>query len=93
MVAFVVLNTGIPNLDKFSELYVYSSGYIEDEARAEMKENFAELLNDPQANKRFNVPLYFAAGETDIALNNISRRWQSLTQQVYARFRCSATEA
>lgn len=70
MGGFVVLNTGIPNLDKFSELYVYSSGYIEDEARTAIKENFAELLSDPQANKRFNVPLYFAAGETDIALNN-----------------------
>lgn len=70
MGGFVVLNTGIPNLDKFSELYVYSSGYIEDDARAAIRENFAELLNDPQANKRFNVPLYFAAGETDIALNN-----------------------
>lgn len=70
MGGFVVLNTGIPNLDKFSELYVYSSGYIQDENRTAMKENFADLLNDPSANKRFNVPLYFAAGETDIALNN-----------------------
>ncbi len=70
MGGFVVLNTGIPNLDKFSELYVFSSGYIEDENRAAMKQNFSELLNDPSANQRFNVPLYFAAGETDIALNN-----------------------
>ena len=70
MGGFVVLNTGIPNLDKFSELYVYSSGYTEDENRAAMKENFAAVLNDAEANKRFNVPLYFAAGETDIALNN-----------------------
>ena len=70
MGGFVVLNTGIPNLDKFSELFVYSSGYIEDENRAAIKENFAELLNAAEANKRFNVPLYFAAGETDIALNN-----------------------
>lgn len=70
MGGFVVLNTGVPNLDKFSELYVYSSGYIEEENRAAMKENFAELLTAPEANKRFNVPFYFAAGETDIALNN-----------------------
>jgi enterochelin esterase family protein len=70
MGGFVVLNTGIPNLDKFSELYVYSSGYIQDENRMAMKESFAELLGDPEANRRFNVPLYFAAGETDIALNN-----------------------
>ncbi len=70
MGGFVVLNTGIPNLDKFSELYVYSSGYIEDDNRAAMKENFSELLHASEANKKFNVPLYFAAGETDIALNN-----------------------
>ncbi len=70
MGGFVVMNTGIPNLDKFSKLYVYSSGYIEDETRAAIKENFAELLNASEANKRFNVPLYFAAGDTDIALNN-----------------------
>lgn len=70
MGGFVVLNTGIPNLDKFSELYVYSSGYLEEDKRTAMKENFAELLTAPEANKRFNVPLYFAAGETDIALNN-----------------------
>jgi enterochelin esterase-like enzyme len=70
MGGFVVLNTGIPNLDKFSELYVYSSGYIEDENRTAMKESFDSLLSDPEANKKFNVPLYFAAGEADIALNN-----------------------
>ncbi len=70
MGGFVVLNTGISNLDKFSELYVYSSGYIQDEAREALKESFASLLNDKDANQKFNVPLYFAAGETDIALNN-----------------------
>jgi enterochelin esterase-like enzyme len=70
MGGFVVLNTGIPNLDTFSELYVYSSGYIQDEAREAMKSSFASVLSDKEANKRFNVPLYFAAGETDIALNN-----------------------
>lgn len=73
MGGFVVLNTGIPHLDKFSELYVFSSGYIDDEARAAVKENFHGLLSDPNANKRFNVPLYFAVGETDIALNNSLR--------------------
>ncbi len=70
MGGFVVMNTGIPNLDTFSELYVYSSGYLSDESRSDMKTNFASLLTDKEANNRFNVPLYFAAGETDIALNN-----------------------
>lgn len=70
MGGFVVLNTGVPNLDTFSELYVYSSGYIEETQRNEIKENFSQLLTDVNANKRLNVPLYFAVGETDIALNN-----------------------
>lgn len=70
MGGFVVLNTGIPNLDTFSELYVFSSGYVDDPSREAIKTNFAELLSDVNANKRFNVPLYFAVGETDIALNN-----------------------
>ncbi len=70
MGGFVVLNTGIPNLDMFSELYVFSSGYVDEPSREAIKTNFAALLEDTNANKRFNVPLYFAVGETDIALNN-----------------------
>jgi len=68
--AHLILDNLIAALDKFSELYVYNSGYIQDKDRAEMKENFASFLSDNEANKRFNVPMFFAAGETDIALNN-----------------------
>ena len=70
MGGFVVLNTGFPHLETFSELYVYSSGYISDDDRKALEENYAKLLNDPDTNNRFRVPLYFAAGETDIALYN-----------------------
>ncbi len=67
---FVVLHTGLPHLDTFSELYVYSSGHINAEQRKDFDENFAALLKDPRTNDLFRVPFYMAAGETDIALNN-----------------------
>jgi enterochelin esterase family protein len=73
MGGFVVLNTGFPHLDTFSELYVYSSGYIADEDRKAMEDNYQTLLTDPNVNDRFLVPLYFAAGEVDMALPNSLR--------------------
>ncbi|MGD0410740.1 MAG: alpha/beta hydrolase-fold protein [Verrucomicrobiota bacterium] len=73
MGGFVVLNTGLPHLDTFSELYVYSSGYIADEDRKAMEDNCRTLLTDPNINDRFLVPLYFAAGEIDMALPNSLR--------------------
>jgi enterochelin esterase-like enzyme len=70
MGGFVVLHTGLPHLDTFSELYVYSSGHISPESLKQFDENFAPLLKDPKTNDLFRVPFYMAAGETDIALNN-----------------------
>ena len=67
---FVVLHTGLPHLDTFSELYVYSSGHINAQDLKQFDENFATLLEDPKTNDLFRVPLYMAAGETDIALHN-----------------------
>jgi enterochelin esterase-like enzyme len=73
MGGFVVLHTGLPHLDTFSELYVYSSGHINAEDVKQFDENFAGLLKDPKTNDLFRVPFYMAAGETDIALNNGQR--------------------
>ena len=70
MGGFVVMHTGLPHLDTFSELYVYSSGHINAEDLKQFDENFAPLLKDPKTNDLFRVPFYMAAGETDIALNN-----------------------
>lgn len=70
MGGFVVLHTGLPHLDTFSELYIYSSGHISPETQAQFEENFKTLLSDPGTNNLFRVPLYMAAGETDIALYN-----------------------
>jgi enterochelin esterase-like enzyme len=70
MGGFVVMHTGLPHLDTFSELYVYSSGHTSAEALKQFDENFAPMLKDPKTNDLFRVPYYMAAGETDIALNN-----------------------
>lgn len=69
MGGFVVLNTGLTHLDTFGELYVYSSGYWPDMLPL-FKERFRPLLTDPDINRRFHVPVYFAVGETDIAYLN-----------------------
>jgi enterochelin esterase-like enzyme len=73
MGGFVVLHTGLPHLDTFSELYVYSSGHINGSDLKQFDTNFAPLLKDPKTNDLFRVPFYMAAGETDIALNNGQR--------------------
>ena len=73
MGGFVVLHTGLPHLDTFSELYVYSSGHINPEDLKQFDTNFAPMLKDPKTNDLFRVPFYMAAGETDIALNNSQR--------------------
>jgi len=70
MGGFVVLHTGLPHLDTFSELYVYSSGHSSPEALAKFKEYYGPLLKDPNTNDLFRVPFYMAAGESDIALYN-----------------------
>ena len=70
MGGFVVMNTGLSHLNTFSELYVYSSGYFP-EHLAGFEENFKKVLTDPKTNEELlRVPLYMAAGETDIALRN-----------------------
>ena len=70
MGGFVVMHTGMPHLDTFSELYVYSSGHTNDAGLKQFAENFGPLLKDPKTNDLFRVPYYMAAGETDIALQN-----------------------
>jgi enterochelin esterase-like enzyme len=69
MGGFVVMNTGLPHLDTFSELFVYSSGYFPDQIKA-FEDNFQAMFNDPGTNDLFRVPFYMSAGETDIALKN-----------------------
>jgi enterochelin esterase family protein len=69
MGGFVTLNTGLTHLETFGELYVFSSGYWPDMLTI-FKANIAPLLSQPGINERFHMPIYFAAGETDIAYLN-----------------------
>ena len=69
MGGFVVLNTGLTNLDTFGELYVFSSGYWPDRLTA-FQENAKVILSAPTINDKFRMPIYFAAGDTDIAFSN-----------------------
>ena len=70
MGGFVVMHTGIAHLDTFSELYIFSSGHIGDAALKKFDEYYGPRMKEPSFNDRFRVPLYMAAGETDIALKN-----------------------
>lgn len=86
MGGFVVLHTGVPHLDTFSELYIYSSGHISDDARKKFDALYGEMLKDPATNDRFRVPLYMAAGETDIALNNSEKDLALFNQYTVRNF-------
>jgi enterochelin esterase-like enzyme len=57
MGGFVVMHTGLPHLDTFSELYVYSSGHVTEEALKQFEENFAETFKDPKFNDQFRAIL------------------------------------
>ena len=72
MGGFVTLNTGLTHLETFGELYVFSSGYWPDQLPAFQK-NIDPLLSETNINLKFRMPIYFAAGETDIALFNSQR--------------------
>jgi len=72
MGSFVPLNTGLTHLETFGELYVFSSGYWPEQLPA-FQENIKPLLSQTNINDQFRMPIYFAAGETDIALNNCQR--------------------
>jgi enterochelin esterase-like enzyme len=70
MGGLVVIHTGLPHMDTFSELYVYSSGQPSDADLKTLEDNFQDFFRDPKTNDLFRVPYYMAAGETDIALKN-----------------------
>lgn len=86
MGGFVVLHTGLTQLDTFSELYVYSSGHIGNAGYHQFADRFKSLMQDPATNNRFRVPIYFAAGETDIALHNGQRVLGFLNQHGIRNF-------
>ena len=61
MGGFVVTNVGLTHLDTFSELYIFSSGYIgENQKLAE--ERFAAILTDPKINEKLAGSTLYGPG-------------------------------
>ncbi len=86
MGGFVVMNTGLTHLDTFGELYVYSSGYFPQNLQA-FEDNLKPVLADPRTNEALlRVPLYMAAGETDIALPNAQKTLSVLNRYAVRNF-------
>jgi enterochelin esterase-like enzyme len=61
------LNVGLTNLDKFSHLGVFSSGWFGQDGAATFAKNNATLLADPKLNDRIRL-FWFATGKDDFVL-------------------------
>ncbi len=66
----VTFNAALTHLELFSQIFIYSSGFFP-EAQATWEANMSGVFKTPQtANHLLNVPIYMAAGATDVALTN-----------------------
>ena len=61
------LNISLTNLDKFSQLGVFSSGWFGQDGAATFARNNAAVLSDPRVNDRLRV-FWFATGKDDFVL-------------------------
>jgi enterochelin esterase-like enzyme len=61
------LNVGLTNLDKFSQLGVFSSGWFGQDGAATFAKSNAAVLSDPKINDRIRV-FWFATGKDDFVL-------------------------
>ncbi|MES2176935.1 MAG: alpha/beta hydrolase-fold protein [Gemmatimonadota bacterium] len=63
------LNIGLTNLDKFSQLGVFSSGWFGQDGAATFEKNNQALLADPKINDRIKL-FWFATGKDDFVLSS-----------------------
>jgi enterochelin esterase family protein len=61
------LNIGLPNLDKFSQIGVFSSGWFGQDGAATFERNNQALLSDPKLNDRIRL-FWLATGKDDFVL-------------------------
>jgi len=61
------LNIGLPNLDKFSQIGVFSSGWFGQDGAATFEKNNQALLSDPKLNDRIKL-FWLATGKDDFVL-------------------------
>ena len=62
------LNIGLTNLDKFSQLGVFSSGLLRDGEVGTFEQNNAAMLRDPKTNGRIGL-LWIAIGKDDFLMS------------------------
>ena len=84
------LNIGLPNLDKFSHLGVFSSGWFGQEGAATFARNHEALLSDPKLNDRIRL-FWFATGKDDFVLPS-TKAALALLDQHKVRYRYKETE-
>lgn len=66
---FVAFNVGFGNLDLFSHVFSYGSGWFST-SRSAFEREFESVLEDPDTNSLLNVPLFMGAGYDDMAYSN-----------------------
>lgn len=66
---FVAFNVGFGNLDLFSHVFSFGSGWFST-SRSAFEREFESVLEDPNTNNLLNTPLFMGAGYDDIAYSN-----------------------
>jgi enterochelin esterase family protein len=84
------LNVGLTNLDKFSQLGVFSSGWFGQEGAATFAKNNEALFSDPKLNDRIKL-FWFATGKDDFVLPS-TKAALALLDQHKVRYRYKETE-
>lgn len=84
------LNVGLTNLDKFSQLGVFSSGWFGQEGAATFAKNNAAIFSDPKLNDRLRL-FWFATGKDDFVLPS-TKAALALLDQHKVRYSYKETE-
>ena len=84
------LNVGLTNLDRFSQLGVFSSGWFGQEGAAAFAKNNEALLADPKLSDRIRL-FWFATGKDDFVLPS-TKAALALLDQHKVRYRYKETE-
>ena len=74
------LNVGFTNLDKFSQMGVFSSGWFGPEGAANFARNNQALLADPKLNDRIRL-FWVATGKDDFVMPSTKASLAMLDQQ------------
>lgn len=83
---FVAFNVGLGNLDLFSHVFIYGSGWFST-SRSAFEREFESVLDDPETNSLLNAPIVMGAGYDDIAYSNTEATIEILNDYGVANLR------